>query len=293
MERPRVQITGNTRIYGILGWPVHHTLSPVMHNAAFLHQGLDCCYLPFPVPPENLPAAVAGLRPLGIQGVNVTVPHKEAVLSCLDTLDAEAQRMGAVNTVEIWKGRLVGHNTDGKGFLRALLEVGWSPEGWHVALIGSGGAARAVALSLAQQGIAGLVLLNRTPERSRHLAQRVQERHPDLPVRVAGLTLEEARPALEDVDLLVQTTPLGLSPQDPLPLPPEAIPEGIRVMDLLYHLPKTPFLSAAQARGCEIQNGLGMLLYQGVLAYEIWTDRDAPVAVMRQALEEALAQHGA
>lgn len=283
-------ITGKTRIYGIFGDPIAHTLSPAMQNAAFEAMGLPCRYLPFQVQPENLKKAIEAIIPLGIQGVNVTIPHKEAVIPFLDSVEAEAKRIGAVNTIETASGRLIGHNTDGKGFLASLSEMNVDLSGRRVILIGAGGAARGVAVTLLSAGISEIILMTRTAERGKLLADRLGSLSSRLKVSVRGMGLEGESPLGADRStLLINSTPLGMKENDPLPFPSAWIdPEWI-VADLIYRPDVTPLLSAAKKAGAKTISGLGMLLHQGALAFEIWTKEKAPLRVMRDALRFALA----
>jgi shikimate dehydrogenase len=286
-------ITGETKIFGIFGHPVTHTLSPLMHNAAFDALGLPFRYLPFEVHPDRLQAAVKGILPLGILGLNITIPHKETILPFLDQVDEEAKRIGAVNTIEIDSGRLIGRNTDGRGFLQSLREMNVDLSGKRVVLLGAGGAAKAVAVTLAQQPIAEMVIVARTAARGKTLADRLTTLTPRLKVSLRGSDFGPDFPVDSDrPTLLVNTTPLGLKQGDPLPFPPHLLDPRWSVADLIYRPQETPLLTAAKRAGAVVIPGLGMLLYQGALAFEIWTQRKAPLSVMRQALEEALLSQG-
>ncbi|HAA89345.1 MAG: Shikimate dehydrogenase [Thermoanaerobacterales bacterium 50_218] len=285
-------ITGKTRVYGLFGDPVGHSLSPLMQNTAFAFYDFPCCYVPFQVKREDLSVAVASIRALGMGGVNITIPHKEKVLAHLDQVDKEAELIGAVNTVVNRDGLLVGYNTDGAGFIRSLQEeAGFDPEGKKVVLLGAGGAARAVAFALALRGIGFLWIFNRTPARAQLLAQDVAEKTGCQTIG-AGLEAELVRNALEQAQLLVHASPVGMYPHhdeepliDPLLLPPEVL-----VCDLVYNPPRTRLLSGAAERGCRVLSGLGMLVYQGALAFELWTGKKAPVSLMRSVLEEQLSR---
>lgn len=291
-------VTGRTKVCGIFGHPVEHSLSPPMHNAAFAALGLDYIYVPFPVSPVGLPQAIAAVRALGLAGVNVTVPHKEAVLPLLDELSKAAALNGAVNTIVNRSGRLYGDNTDGSGFLRSLAEdAGFLPAGKTALVLGAGGAARGVAVQLALAGVKSLILANRTERRANELAASLSERTgvetavapwPDSGnTWTAGdgsgdKTLDEA---VRNSDLIVQATSLGLDGGAALPPLNYALlgPEKV-VCDLVYTPPDTPFLKQARKYGARTVSGLGMLLYQGVLAFELWTGKAAPVEVMREVL---------
>ena len=273
-------------LFGIFGWPARHSLSPAMHNAAFRALDLPCRYETFEVAPDHLPDAVRAIRALGLGGVNVTIPHKQAVIPLLDVIDPQAGRIGAVNTIAVSGGRLIGHNTDGEGFLRSLLEAGVDPVARPVVLLGAGGAALGVADALLDRGVSDLSLLARSPEKLAPVAARLASAHPAARVTTADL----ASPLPTGSVLLINATPLGMKPGDPLPCAVELIDPASVVADLVYRPDETPLLAAAKRRGATIVPGLGMLLHQGALAFEIWTRQPAPVAVMRAALVAALRQ---
>lgn len=284
-------ITGQTKIFGIFGHPVAHTLSPLMHNAAFDALGLPYRYVPFEVHPDRLEGAIKGILPLGILGLNVTIPHKEAVLPFLDQVDEEAKKIGAVNTIEIASGRLIGRNTDGRGFLESLREGEVDLSGRRVILLGAGGAAKAVAVVLAEQPIAEMVIMSRTAARGKALADRVTAVAPRLKTSIIGIDFGPGFPADSDrPTLLVNTTPLGMKQEDPSPFPPRLLDPRWSVADLIYRPEETPLLAAAKEAGATVIPGLGMLLHQGALAFEIWTKQKAPLSKMRQALQEALSR---
>jgi shikimate dehydrogenase len=275
-------LSGKTKIYGIFGCPVEHSFSPGMHNAAFKKLGMDACYVPFAVSPEKLGAAIGAITSLGLCGLNITVPHKEKVIPYLDELSEEARLINAVNTIEVRDGKLIGHNTDGRGFLRSLKEqAGYDPRGKKFLFIGSGGAARAVAFSLALAGAKKIVFRDIDVMKADALAQDIRtktgvetETIPEdaLPVRAA------------ESDCLINATPLGLKKTDPLPIRKDFVLKKQLVCDLVYNPPETPLLKAAKTRGAKGLSGLGMLLYQGVIAFEIWTGKSAPSLVMKNAL---------
>jgi shikimate dehydrogenase len=275
-------ISGKTMIYGIFGHPVEHTFSPGMHNSAFYKLGMDACYVPFAVPPGKLEDAVRAVLPLGLRGLNITVPHKERVLAFLDELTEEARLIGAVNTIEIRKERLIGHNTDGRGFLRSLREHGGlDPKGKKFLFIGSGGAARAVSFSLALAGAAAINFRDIDARKAALLANNIREKT-GVPARSIGQKMLPEHAV--DADCLINASPLGLRRSDPLPLPAELIRKKHLICDLVYNPQETALLNTAKKRGAKILSGLGMLLYQGVIAFEIWTGEKAPVLVMKNAL---------
>lgn len=286
--RPRV--AGKTKVVGIFGDPVEHSLSPSMHNRAFLELGLDYVYIPFHVRPKNLAAAVRGATALGLVGFNLTIPHKREVVALVDELSPEAELIGAVNTVVLSDGRLIGHNTDGQGFVRSLREeAGFDPAGRHVIVLGAGGAAQAVVVQLLLEGAATLTIVNRTAAKGERLADAVSRRFAS-PVTVAGYDSPELGPALEQADLIVNATPVGMAPrvEEMPPIPLDRLSPGCLVSDLVYTPMHTQLVRTARAKGCAALPGLGMLLFQGAQAFELWTGRAAPVDVMRQTLVERL-----
>jgi shikimate dehydrogenase len=287
-----LRIDGSTRLVGVMGWPVSHSRSPAMHNAAFAALGLNYVYVPLPVPPSEVATSVRALRGLGFAGVNVTVPHKAAVLSLLDTLTPIAAAIASVNTIVVRAdGMLSGDSTDGAGFLEDLRVHGCEPAGRSVLLIGAGGAAKAVAYALAGCG-AAVMVSNRTRERADELCRLVLAALP--PARITAHAFPEGLARLaERADLVVNATSLGLHVErDPLPWDP-AVPfrPGQIAYDLVYSpgtggqasLP-TPFLQLAAEAGAQAIDGLGMLVYQGARAFELWTGQRAPVEVMRAAV---------
>ncbi len=281
-----MNINGNTKLFGVVGYPVGHSLSPAMHNKAFESLQLDCCYLPLPLRPQDLDKGVDGLRALGFAGFNVTIPHKEAILARLDEVDPEASGMGAVNTVINRGGCLIGYNTDGRGFLRSVSEL-WqfNPAGENVVLLGAGGAARAIAAALAGGGARSVTIANRHPERAEKLAQVLAERFL-CQFHATDLAGRELDLALEQGSLVVQTTSAGMYPDaesEPIINPLRLFKHNF-VYDIIFNPWETRFLKGARRQGCSSANGLGMLLYQGTLAFELWTGRPAPVEIMRGAL---------
>jgi shikimate dehydrogenase len=285
----------------VLGYPVRHSASPAMHNAALDHLGLDWRYLGFEVPPERLPEAIHGARAMRFLGLNLTVPHKLIALGLVDQLDESARRWGAVNTIRFeaqlsagdWRplGEFAepppepilarGFNTDADAIIRALdedLGLGLLA-GKSVLLLGAGGAGRAAALRLADTGLSALYLVNRTVAKAVAVADEIAELQ-------SGLRLSTDYPDGE-VDLVINATSLGLRPTDELPFDPArfALTQARAVYDMIYQPAETRLLGEARRVGCQTANGLGMLLYQGARALELWTGRTAPVDVMRQALQ--------
>lgn len=279
-----MSVLGSTRVCGVWGWPVKHSASPAMHNAAFTELGLDLVYVPFAVSPESLPAAVASVRALGLLGVNVTVPLKELVPPYLDRLTPRAERLGAVNTL-FWEGEvLCGDSTDGPGILAALASaaVVVGPK-TRAVVLGAGGSARAVVDALVEQG-AHVTIANRTVPRAEELATRFGA-HAALPLEAAAL-----RGALDGATLLINTTSLGMSPESATlpPVPQDALHPALFVSDLIYNPVETRLLALARAAGCRTQNGIEMLVQQGAIAQSYWTGQPAPLNQMRKAVKRVL-----
>lgn len=274
-----------TRLFGVIGHPISHSLSPAMHTAVLRALRVDAVYAPFDVPPRFLAPMLRGLTLAGLEGLNVTVPLKETVLPLLDHLDPVAKAVGAVNTIVIRNRRTIGYNTDGVGFTRALGELGWRPHRACVVILGAGGAARAVAWELARLPGTCLTIANRHIERAQRLARWLVRHRPKVCVRAVPLH----RACLDEVQLLVNATTIGMHPRDGLPIEPEALRRGLFVYDLVYHR-HTPLVRAALRRGCVAANGMSMLLYQGAESLRLWLHRQPPLDVMRRALQHALEQ---
>ena len=278
------RIYGHTHVVGVIGWPVEHSVSPPMHNAAFRALGLDWCYVPLPVHPDRIGDALPGLRALGLKGINATVPHKQSLVKLVDELTPAARAIGAVNTVVVRDDGFLGHNTDASGFLRALREAGFSPEGCRALVLGAGGAARAVVYALAEAG-GRVTILNRTAERALRLASEFAQVN-NRASRVGGpLNPQAACEASAQVDLVVNTTPLGMWPRvDASPWPREvAFPPDALVYDLVYNPLETRIMGMARAAGGLAVDGLGMLVHQGAEAFALWTGQEPPVDVMYRA----------
>ena len=283
-------ISGKTSVYGIFGHPVEHTFSPGMHNAAFAKIKRDACYVPFAVAPVDLERAVRAIVPLGIRGLNITIPHKETIIPFLDDLTDDARMIGAVNTIEVIRGKLIGHNTDGRGFLRSLREeTGFRPKGRTILLIGSGGAARAVGINLALSGAQTILLCDLDIVKARKLGRDIQNK---TATRVKIFSPEGLEKNAPDAGCIINATPLGLKPGDPLPIPRHLIRKDQLIGDLVYNPLRTPLLRAARSAGADTLSGIGMLLYQGVIAFEIWTGGKAPVKVMKAALTAQIVRRG-
>jgi len=275
--RTLAAVGGSTRVGAVLGWPVEHSRSPSLHNAAFAAVGLDAVFVAFGVPPEGLGAAVRGLAALGALGASVTVPHKEAAVGLCDEIVRPADRIGAVNCLVFAEGRVIGHNTDAHGFVDALHDRHWDPRGKRALLLGAGGAARAVAAGLGDAG-ASVEVVARRP---------------------GAVAFAPAFPWQSDViaarftaaDLVVDCTPLALHDTAEAPLaalPVAALPPHALVASLVYHR-RGALLDHAARRNLRILDGRGMLVHQGARAFALWTGRTAPLAVMTSALEASIA----
>ncbi len=267
-------ITPLTRLYGVMGDPVAHSLSPLMHNAAFAQTGVDGVYVAFHV--RDLTGAVDGIRALNIFGCSVTIPHKIAIMDLLDAVDPAARRIGAVNTIVNDAGRLIGLNSDSPGAMAALLEK--TPlAGNHTAVIGAGGAARAVAYGIRHHG-GQLTIVNRTPDKGRRLADEMGGEFVNLD-DFAG----------DGVDILVNTTAVGMTPDtDRMPVSRSCLRAGMTVMDIVYNPLETRLLQTARENGCQVVDGVAMFVHQGAIQFERWTGKTPPVQLMRDTVLAAL-----
>ncbi len=275
-------ISGETKVLGVIGHPVGHTCSPAMHNAALAALGLDCVYVAFHVRPNELERAIAGMRGLGIGGLNVTVPHKVGVMAHLDEISEEARAIGAVNTIANRDGWLSGYNTDAYGVMESLRQEGGlerlPPK---VVLLGAGGAARAILYALLQcDEVEEIALLNRTVEKAEALAGDLDPAATK--VRVGGL---ERRTDIRETGLLINSTSVGMHPDaDTSPVEDaDALHDGLLVLDIVYNPLQTQLMRQAAAHGARALNGLGMLVFQGARSFEIWTGRKPPTEVMKDA----------
>ena len=279
MTPGRSPLSGHTRVVGVIGDPVTHSLSPTLHNAAFEALGLDWVYVAFPVPRGRGADAVTAVSALGLAGLNVTMPHKEDVAGACDELSSDAAALRSVNTVlSRADGSTFGESTDGPGFLDSLADEAIDVAGKPVLVVGAGGAARAVVLALGRAG-AAVTVAARRPEAAVAAAALAPG------ARTVPLGAADASP----FPVVVNATPLGMSGGDPLPVDPQALHAEQAVVDLVYHPADTPLLTAARARGATAVNGLGMLLHQAARSFTLWTGQPAPVDAMRTAVTAALA----
>ena len=300
-----MRITGSTQLFGAIGWPISHSLSPAMHNAAAANLGLNLVYLPLPVHPDDLTTAVLALPTLGFLGVNVTVPHKQAVMSTLDEIDPAAQAIGAVNTIRIERpqqGRgvkMVGFNTDALGLLADLRDRTIEVNGRDCLILGAGGSARAVAYGLVSAG-GRVSLFARRPEQADQLIADLVRSNPGIAEgqTAKAVTTNLTAHSWDDLaqvasrttaPLIINTTPLGMTPHpDASPWPEELpFPAGSFVYDLVYNPAETKLMQQAQAAGCQTANGLGMLLHQGAEAFYLWTGKRPDIGVMAAAIHSS------
>ena len=276
-------ITGKTKIVGILGYPVGHSLSPSMHNAVFRALELDYIYVPLPVEPGQLGQAVSGLKAMGFVGANVTIPHKVSIMPYLDELDRSAELVGAVNTIVIKQGRCIGYNTDAQGFIQSLVAKNIAVNGKKVVIMGAGGAARAVVCGLIAQGINQIIIGTRNEDKAQEFVKLFPA---GANIHGCDWRKEIFADAIEQCDILINCTPIGMSSSQEIQLPinwQNVKPTAV-ICDLIYNPPLTPFLAYAQSRGHLVINGAGMLVEQGALAFELWTGKSAPRDIMLETL---------
>ncbi len=276
---------------GIIGYPIGHSISPVFQQAALDHLGMDATYQAWEVAPDGVGDFIKGLRRPGLLGINITLPHKEAVIPYLDHVDEGATQAGAVNTIVHRDDRLTGHNTDGYGFLRALREGGkFEPQGRRVLVLGAGGAARGVIRALIGEGVAELNIANRTLPRAEQLAGLV--RSGGIAGRAVPMTWEDLAEAAVRADLIVNCTSIGMTHGPDAagtPLLQQQIPPTALVYDLVYNPPETPLLREAIRAGAGTLGGIQMLVHQGAASFEMWTGKSAPIPVMLAAATKAMA----
>lgn len=272
--------------FAVIGDPIAHSLSPAMHNAALEALDLQGNYEAVRVPLEELPDFADYARK-NLNGFNITVPHKQNIIPLLDEITEAAAFADSVNTVTVKDGKLYGDSTDGYGLATALNEAfGLSVRGAKIVFIGCGGAAHAVATYFAMQGAARISILNRSVEKAKDLAGKLKTKYPEMLAEAFSISDPEMiKKAMTGADVAIQCTSLGLKPDDPAPIPPELLPDGICYYDTIYK--RTALYQAAETKGLRCAAGLGMLLHQGARSLEIWTGRKAPIEVMREALETA------
>ncbi len=273
------RITGTTSLAGLLGYPVKHSRSPRIYNAAFEALGLDCIYLAFEVEERFFKEAVYAMRALNAVGFNVTMPYKRSVMEFLDEVSEDAAIIGSINTVKNENGRLIGYNTDGKGFVMALSKAGLDLRNKKIVIAGAGGAARAVAIQSALEGAGEIVIFNRTLSAAEEIAEVINSRICGCRSRVSEISESALKEELKDAAVLVNCTSLGMEgmADKSIVLSPRTLHRGLFAADIIYEPKKTKLLSIAEEAGCKTMNGLGMLLWQGAMAFKIWTGLDMPV----------------
>ncbi|MFH1776710.1 MAG: shikimate dehydrogenase [Candidatus Omnitrophota bacterium] len=280
-----MEIGIQTKVFGLLGYPLKHTLSPLMHNVLFQRKNIPAVYLPFEVKPVDLKEAVLGIRKLHFAGVNVTIPHKERIIHCIDSCDQQAIIIKAVNTVKREEnGKLTGYNTDGLGFIKSLEKFNFDPKDKRVILLGAGGAAKAVSTYLASAGVRALYIYDQAVIKAINLVECLGS-HFTAEFQVA--TTHEELP-FSKAHILINATPQGLDENDPIPVNPEMLSKDIFVYDLIYNPPQTKLIKAAKEKGAVTCNGLWMLIYQGAVAEHLWQGIDVTEAsgIMYAALKE-------
>ena len=283
------QNSSNLKLTGVFGYPVKHSLSPAMQNAAFKKAGLNLTYLPFEVKPSECAFLIKKLASFGIYGINLTVPHKETAYKNVDFLSREAEFSHAVNTITVKNGKLYGTSTDGEGLVRGLKsDVGLDIQNKSVIVLGAGGAGRSAAIYLAVKGAKRIIIANRTEKKARDVIKLIRKFAPK--TETASIPLKDStirRYALSS-DLIINATTLGLKKTDKPAIGMNAFRKGIIFYDMIYNPSVTSTMKAARKAGARVFNGLSMLLYQGAISWEIWTGKKAPIQVMRAALVKAL-----
>ncbi len=275
--------------FAILGNPIAHSLSPAMHNAAFKHLKLPYTYSKIKIASAQLKAFFKKLKHSNFQGLNITVPHKEAILPFIDSLSPPAKLIGAVNTLLIQDGQIQGYNTDGQGYVESLKkEKRWNPRNKKIVILGAGGAARAILVALCLAGAKKISIANRNALKAARFAQEFQKKFKKTKINSLPLQKENLRKVFEETELLLNTTSGGMHGNKLPPLPLETLPKNCLVSDIVYRPPLTPLLKKAKRLKLKTHAGLGMLLYQGALSFELWTGKKAPLKIMRRALKKAL-----
>ena len=282
------QITGKTKIVGVIGDPIEHSCSPQMHNAAFEQLSMDYVYVAFHVKSEYLKAAIDGFEALNIVGINVTIPHKQGVIPLIDTLSREAELIGAVNTLVFKEDKIEGHNTDARGFIAAMKEEGVDVlRGKSVVVLGAGGSARAVVVSLALEDVKKISIANRTASKAIQLAADISKKT-GIEIHGMGLDDKELPKAISESSLLVNTASSSMDLEHPLLINEDWLHRQLVVYDIIYNPPETRLMKVAKEKGLKTVGGIGMLVHQGAIAFDLWTGQYPPVDTMRRALMDAL-----
>jgi len=280
-------INSQTNLLCLIGWPIDHSMSPIMHNAVIQELNLNYIYLAFNVKPEELKDAIRGIRSLNIKGVNVTIPHKENIIPYLDELDPLAARIGAVNTIKSINGVLKAKNTDAEASKKSLINGGCSLSGKNILVLGAGGAARAVSFALADD-VEKIIITNRTKKRAISLAKEINKKTNG---KAEAYSNEKSilKKFISDTHILINTTPVGMHPNiDEMPIPETLLHENLFVFDVIYNPLQTKLLKKAKRRGCEILGGLDMLVNQGALSFQWWTGKEPDISLMKTKIVEYL-----
>lgn len=279
----------NTKLLGLIGYPLGHSISPLLHNYSLQQEKLNYVYLAFPIKKKQLEEAIEGFKAIRFRGLNVTIPYKEAVIPFLDEIDPIAEKAGAVNTIVNEDGLLKGYNTDIPGLNRMIKEdANFDLKGKKAMVLGAGGAARATGIALLEEGIKEIYLLNRTDVKAETLALEWKKYYPETAVKVDRLDPDIYREYINSIDVIIDTTPVGMSPNiDMAPLiESEYLNNNMLVVDLVYNPPETGLLKAARERGADYINGMGMLLYQGIESFKLWTNHDISISDWYKCLEK-------
>ena len=286
----KLKVNGYSKIYALLGCPVEHTASCAMHNAAFEALNINACYIALNVEKQALKEAVASLRALNIAGANITIPHKQACLRHLDEINACAKKIGAVNTIKNKNGKLTGYNTDADGFIDSLkIEAGFNPKNKIIFIMGAGGAARAAAFSLAKNNPRAIYIRDIKNGCASVLAAALKKNYPGVEIEsIAAKNTKKERACLNTADMFVNATGVGLKKKDPAVIDVSLLKADALVCDLIYNPQEPILLKAAKKRGLKTLNGEGMLFYQGIRAFKIWTGKSPPVGLYKKALRDFL-----
>jgi len=282
LDSSNFRISASTTVYGLIGDPIDHSLSPAIQNAAFRYTGVDAVYVAFPVPAASLRLAVHGLKSVGVKGFNVTAPHKLAVLPCLDSVETEAAEIGSINTVKNDDGALTGFNTDGVGAVNAMKEAGISAKGQNVLLIGAGGAGCAIGHALASRDYS-LIVADRTLGRARRLARLLDAKF-GVKVEPAALSRQPLRQFVSRAEVILNASSMGMNGTNNPPIDKTWFRHDHWVFDIVYSPLRTRLLRDATASGARTINGLDMLVNQGACSFTLWTGKKAPIRQMRRAV---------
>lgn len=284
-----MKISGKTKLLGVIGWPVEHSLSPLMHNNNIADLGIDYVYIALPVNPANVKDSLFGLKALGFSGVNVTIPHKQAYIEYMDEISQEVGTIGALNTIHIKDNKFYGYNTDAYGFIEALKNKGnIEVKDKNIIVLGAGGASRAITTASILNGAKRLAITDVLTDRLAELKNSLEKIGADIEIITLTPDDKNIKELAGDSDIVVNASPLGMKKSDPLPINPEFIKSGAFVFDAIYNNGDTELLIESQKRGCRILNGLSMLAYQGARSFEIWTGIKPNVEKMMSILKQEI-----